>query len=95
MDGAIRKCGDVYTLPAKVKFSEKIMVEWPIAEPEESEEKPVIDTGPTRKELMAQLDAAGIKYKPVGNKAYFQGLLDEAKPPGCSEVPSKEFEVID
>ena len=96
MDGAIRPAGTTYPLPKGKRFNPKIMV----ADKDEPKEEPAPkvrnsqwDEGPTRKELMAQLDLAGIKYKPTGNKAYFQGLLDEVKPAAASEVPSKEFDI--
>jgi hypothetical protein len=91
MDSAIRPAGSTYNLPARVKFNPKIMVLAPMEDPDEVVAKPVAwDEGPTKKEMMAQLDAAGIKYKPMGNKAYLKGLLDEAQPPGTSQAPSKD-----
>lgn len=44
------------------------------------EEKPVEVVEPTKKELQAQLDKLGIKYKPIDNKALLQEKLTSAEP---------------
>lgn len=50
------------------------------------------DDGPTRKELMAQLDAAGVDYGSNDNKDALQALLSENQrkfAPGSSTAPDK------
>lgn len=55
---------------------------------------PKADDGPTRKELMAQLEAAGVKYGSNDNKDALQALLNEARKeaaPASSGAPDKSL----
>lgn len=81
-------------LPEKLKFNPRAMEEYSGDETDEKpQQKAIVDLGPTRKEIMAQLDAAGVKYKSTESKAALQALLDQVKPAGTTVVESKEFEV--
>lgn len=60
----------------------------PQSQPQEAKK----DDGPTRKELMAQLEAAGVKYGSNDNKDALQALLNEARKeaaPASSGAPDK------
>lgn len=96
LGGAIRKVGSPYVLPEGMKFNPKIMKEFGAEEesPETEEESPETVT---KKEIMAQLDIAGIEYKTTQNKTELQALLDETKrqvAPASSGAPDKSLNVI-
>lgn len=53
------------------------------------------DEGPTRKEIMTQLEAAGVEFKPSMNKPELMALLEETLKklnPAGSDAPDKSLQ---
>lgn len=87
IDGTRRRKGDVFEYdgtpggPIEAADGNK-------SQPQETKR----DEGPTRKEIMAQLDQAGVKYGTNDNKDALQALLDQARreaAPASSGAPDK------
>lgn len=65
----------------------------PVGTVEEKEKSK--DEGPTRKEIMTQLEAAGIEFKPTMNKPELLALLEETMKklnPAGSDAPDKSLQ---
>lgn len=62
------------------------------SQPAPKEKEKAKDEGPTRKEIMAQLEAAGVKYGNNDNKDALLALLNAARKeaaPASSDAPDK------
>lgn len=88
--GARRRQGQVFEYDGKV--------EGPIEPADGSapppQKKAKEEDGPTRKEIMAQLDAAGVEYGSNDNKASLLALLNDAREkaaPASSGAPDKSL----
>lgn len=85
-----------YDLPERYKFNPKTMELFDGDDaPTDAKPEPVKDFGPTKKEIMLELDGLGIVYKPIQSKAELLKLLEENKPGWIPRAPSKEADVLE
>lgn len=93
VEGALREEGEVFEAKRRWKYTE-LVGGGEDAKPAGKNASLIgSETGPTRKEIMAQLDLAGVQYKGNASKAELEDLLAATRKtiaPASSGAPSKD-----